>query len=107
MSIRSLPDEFRPDNAVARFARGIWEGDILPATKLGPALIAPEVALCLEPMELGLSNDGESSWAERMLVLRNDPHFGPFRLAFLEAVLRAADRWASIGAQPQKEPIDA
>jgi CRISPR-associated endonuclease/helicase Cas3 len=53
-------------------------------------------------MELGLSADGKPSWAERMLRLRDDPELGPFRLAYLEALLRAADCRAS-AAHSRKE----
>lgn len=107
LSIRSLPNEFRPDADSVRFARGVWEGDSLPATALGRAIVAPELILSLEAMEAGLSDDGEPSWAERMLALRDDPQVGLFRLAYLEAVLRAADRRASMRAQPQKELFHA
>ena len=57
-------------------------------------------------MELGLSPDGKPSWAERMLALRDDPSLGlgPFRLAFLEALLRAADMRASRNDKPESEP---
>jgi CRISPR-associated endonuclease/helicase Cas3 len=95
LSIRSLPNETRPDDASVRFARGVWDGDALPETDLGADIIAPAVTLSLEPMELGSSRDGQPSWAERVLRLRDDPHLGIFRLAFLEAVLRAADWRAS------------
>jgi len=89
-----LPTE-KPKDPSKRFARGIIEGDELPETDLGDGEIAPEVTLSLEPMELGLSADGKPSWAERMLKLRDDPEIGPFRLAFLEALLRATDMRAS------------
>lgn len=96
LSIRSLPNEFRPPESCRRFARGLWDGDVLPATDLG-SVTAPEVVLSLELMELGLCQSppfsGQPSWAERMLRLRDS--FGPFRLAFLEALLRAADIRAS------------
>ena len=95
LSIRSLPNETRPHGAGVRFARGVWDGDVLPETDLGDGLIAPAVTLSLDPMELGRSRDGQPSWAERVLCLREDPHVGIFRLAFLEAVLRAADWRAS------------
>ena len=44
-------------------------------------------------MMLGLSPQGEPSWMERMLSLRDA--FGPFRLAYLEALIVAADIRAS------------
>jgi CRISPR-associated endonuclease/helicase Cas3 len=48
-------------------------------------------------MEMGLT-DGQPSWAERVLQLLED--YGPFRLAYLEALLCAADRRASANARP-------
>ncbi len=92
LAIRSLPDESQPgDNR--RFARGVWDEDFLPATSLGQGVTAPETKLSLEPMEMGLGEEapfaGLPSWTDRMLaVLEN---LGPFRLAYLETLLRAAD----------------
>jgi len=117
LSIRSLPNEMRPrdDNGrrldYCRFARGIWDGDELPATDLGGGITAgKDVAPCdgdadciklsLEPMELGLCErepfKDQPSWAERVIRLRDA--LGPFRLAYLEAILRAADMRASKAA---------
>jgi CRISPR-associated endonuclease/helicase Cas3 len=101
LSIRSLPDETRPEDMRTRFARGIWDGDLLPETDLGGGTIAPAVMLSLEPMELGMGHNGQPSWAERILRLRDDPRLGIFRLAFLEAVLRAAD-WRASAAHRRK-----
>jgi CRISPR-associated endonuclease/helicase Cas3 len=100
LSVRSLPGESRPEGD-RRFARGVWDDDELPATDLGGER-APATTLSLEPMELGLSADGRPSWAERMLRLRDAPGLGPFRLAYLEALLRAADMRAS-AAHSRKE----
>lgn len=87
MSIRSIPTEKRPVSS-KRYARGIWEGDILPAIDMGAGWILPETRLTLELMELGLTASGPS-WLERTIALRN--HWGPFRLAFLEMLIRVAD----------------
>lgn len=113
LSIRSLPGEKRPpDNLIPhrdqRFARGIWDGDKLPKTDLGGDIHTPEVTLSLEPMELGLCKiepfRDQPSWMERMLRLRDT--IGPFRLAYLEALLRAADMRASgIKAKPANQEV--
>lgn len=74
------------------FARGIWQGD-----NLGPLKI-PEINQQMPKITLDLSlmRLGAGSWLERMLTLRDDTDtLGPFRLAFLEALLRAADIRAS------------
>jgi len=95
LSIRSLPLEQRPNDGDRLFARGVWDQDELPATMLSDEAMVPAMELNLSPMNLGLSEDGEPSWAERMLRLRDAKEWGPFRLAYLEALLRAADRVAS------------
>lgn len=107
LSIRSLPNELRPRDGEGkpeprkRFARGVWDGDSLPATDLGGGVTAPAVTFSLEPMELGLCEQppfaGQPPWAERMIRLRDT--LGPFRLAYLEAILRAADMRASKAAE--------
>jgi CRISPR-associated endonuclease/helicase Cas3 len=95
LSIRSFPGERRPADDRA-FARGVWHGDLLPETDLGGGVIAPVVPLDLAPAQLGRTADNTPSWSERMLILRDAPHVGPFRLALLEAILRAADQRASV-----------
>lgn len=103
LSIRSLPGEKRPGNGL-RFARGVWEGDALPSANLGGGTTAPATVLSLERMELGYSCDGQPSWTERALRLRSK--FGPFRLAYLEALLRAADMRASANAVRERANYD-
>lgn len=90
LSIRSVPDERRPPEEGRLFARGIWQGDTLPAVRLSDGTAVGPVDLDLTPMQLG-----EGSWLERTLALRDDPTLGPFRLSFLEAVVRIADWRAS------------
>ncbi len=97
LSIRALPDEDKPRTMGARFARGIYDGDSLPEVRLGDAL-KPALTLDLEPMLLGASSAGEPSWMQRMLALRDE--IGVFRLAYLEALIVAADCRAS--AEPKE-----
>lgn len=99
MSLRAMPTEpAGPD--VRRFARGIHEGDLLPALDFdGEHSTATILKLAL--MEIGLGEQGPS-WAERVLRLL-DQH-GPFRLAWLETLVRLAD-WRASAAE-QLEPDD-
>lgn len=93
LSIRALPDETRPDQGDLRYARGVWDQDILPETDLGGDLVKPSLILDLEPMMIGSHDNSTRSWLERMLQLRN--RIGIFRLAYLESIIRAADVQAS------------
>ncbi len=88
LSIRALPDEDQPERAGVLFAHGVHDGDPLPDVDLGGETCAA-LALDLSPMQLG----GGGSWTARALALRDS--LGPFRLAYLESLLRAADRRAS------------
>lgn len=93
LSLRSLPIETVPRNEEEssqhklRYARGIIDGDKLPAVDN-----LPEVVLSLACMELGYSTEG-ASWVERMTRLLEI--WGPFSLAFWEALVRIADWRAS------------
>ena len=91
LSIRSMPGEEIPaDDRL--FARGVWDGDIIPEIDFGE-LKVPETKLDLSYMKLGEGPRGES-WTSRMLNLRDE--FGIFKLAYLEALLKAADERASM-----------
>jgi CRISPR-associated endonuclease/helicase Cas3 len=90
LAVRSMPGECR---AGLYRVRGIEDGDALPGAEIGSGCTVPPVALPLEPLTLGMGNNGGPSWVERVIHLRN--RLGPFRLAFLEALLRAADECAS------------
>lgn len=90
LSIRSIPGETEPPEPERLFARGVWDGDPLPAVELPGGLTVGPLTLDLAPMQMG-----EGSWLESTLALRDDPALGPFRLAFLEALLRIADWRAS------------
>jgi len=101
LSLRSMPDEYRPPKENIRFARGAWDGDIVPEDPhqdidLGGGVRCARVKLDLSPMELGEGPLG-ASWTARMIKLRDSKDIGPFRLALMEAILRAADERASGG----------
>lgn len=95
LSIRSLPDE-KGDikNPERLFVRGVWDGDELPPLDL-EGQHWPAIRLSLATMQLGLGNDNQPSWLEASIELRDSLDFGPFRLAFAETLLRAADQRAS------------
>ncbi|WP_319409590.1 CRISPR-associated helicase Cas3' [uncultured Desulfosarcina sp.] len=97
LSIRSLPHESLPNNPDIRFARGVWEGDVLPETVLEGGHKVPETIMDLSYMEFGDGPKGPS-WTSRMIALRDDKNLGPFRLSYLEGLLRAADWRASAKA---------
>ena len=90
-SIRAFPDELNDATL------GVKESDQLPAV---PFLNAQPVDLSLAPLKLG-----RGSWQDQALQLLAD--LGPFRLAYLEALLRAADVRASIAEKAKGEPIHA
>jgi CRISPR-associated endonuclease/helicase Cas3 len=97
VSIRSMPREEPPGHGVTlRHAMGLREGDLLPATELGSAEVAEAATINLSVMEIGMGAGETASWLERTTGLRDSQKLGPFRLAFLEAILRAADSRASM-----------
>lgn len=69
--------------------RGVMDDDRVPGAPLG----LPDATLSLDPASLGFSPKTGASWTERVLGLLQK--FGPFRLAYLETLLRAADCRAS------------
>ena len=91
LALRGQPTEREPDDPSLRFALGVWEGDHLEATELGGGVVAPETTLSLRYAELGVDSITGPSWVERVLALRDDPELGPFRLAYLEALMCVAD----------------
>jgi CRISPR-associated endonuclease/helicase Cas3 len=88
LTIRSMPGETHPE-----LTRGIRHGDTLEAGEIAPGVHMPKVTLSLDAMKLGLSEAGEPSWTDRVLQLLDQ--LGPFRLVYLEMLLRAADERAS------------
>lgn len=101
MNLRALPVEqpaTAQDAGGSRFARGVWEGDDLPAVDMGEGATWSGGKLSLSIMELGEDARSGASWAERSRGLLK--RWGPFRLAMLEAVLRIAD-WRASATEAQ------
>lgn len=95
VSIRALPGERGPKDG-SRFARGVWDGDMVPIPLECPSTKVKEIKMDLSIMDLGGAN-GRSSWADQALALRDSDDLGPFRLAYLEGLLKSADERASGG----------
>ena len=96
MNLRALPRERAPtesDRAGARFARGIWEDDELNPVDLGGGERWSGGRLTLSLMELGWDDITGESWTERTRDLLT--RYGPFRLAWMETLVRVADWRAS------------
>jgi CRISPR-associated endonuclease/helicase Cas3 len=98
LSIRSMPHDVPAPEAGRLFARGVWDGEELPPVDCGEGLTFPATVLNLTFMLLGRAS-GRPSWIERAVGLRDA--LGPFRLAYLEALVRAADVRVSMGGVPR------
>ena len=96
MRVRALPRERGPRDS-RRFARGVWDGDPLPSI----ALADGELPACV--LDLGVANVGDgahgASWTTRAQRLLRE--LGPFRLAWLEALVRIAD-WRASAAEDEE-----
>jgi CRISPR-associated endonuclease/helicase Cas3 len=96
VSLHAAPkdQEYRDVDGRGLPIRGVREGDVLPSVLIDastPPL--PPLSLTLEPASLGLSSETGRSWRERTDALLE--RFGPGALAWLEALIIAADRRAS------------
>ncbi|QJW94166.1 type I-G CRISPR-associated helicase/endonuclease Cas3g [Frigoriglobus tundricola] len=96
LSIRALPKEDMPDDPKTLFALGVHDGDTLPSVDLGGVTFSG-IKLDLSPMQLG-----GDSWTARALKLLEE--LGPFKLAYLEALLRAADQRVSNAERRRESP---
>lgn len=87
LGVRSVPDSDGD-----RYVLGVGDGDELPGVQV-PGGETPPLLLSLDPVRMGRAPDGSPSWSERALRLLDE--LGPFRLGFLEALVRLADWRAS------------
>lgn len=71
---------------------GVGERDVVGPVTLPDGRTVPELTLDRAVLSLGIGRSGDS-WQARTARLREE--LGPFRLAFLEAIVRAADWRAS------------
>src|SRR5207253_1112323 len=72
--------------------RGVSEGDKLATVNVAGQELSCE-AVSVDCRRMGRDANGYESYTRGVLRLLD--HYGPFRLAYLEAVFRAADRRAS------------
>jgi CRISPR-associated endonuclease/helicase Cas3 len=96
MAVRSMPGE---RIAGRERVRGIEDGEQLLACSLGAGVEREATAVRLESAKLGRPKGGTASWTDRVLRLRDE--LGPFRLAYLEMLLRIADETASARAEKE------
>jgi CRISPR-associated endonuclease/helicase Cas3 len=77
--------------------RGLLDGDVLPPLPLAASdhtfHVMPQTTIDLSPAAAGLNPRTGPSWTERVLALL--ARHGPFTLAWLESLLRAADQRSS------------
>lgn len=89
MTIQPRPNEYKPSPG-QRYALGVWEGDKVPSVDLGQNLQIDAQTISLACMEFGSGEHGES-WSAQAIALLDNDDYGPFKLAFLEALIRIAD----------------
>ena len=95
VSVRSVADEAEHQ---PRRTMGIQEGDTVPGLELPGGVLMAAVRLDPSLLMLGAAG-GAESWASRVLRLRDRADIGPFRLAYLETLVRVADWRASASYQ--------
>lgn len=88
-----LPRDAKRIQRGADEVRGIKEGTPVTGFSMDGNPLPATPALSITCRQMGRSADGSESWTQSVLRLLS--HFGPFRLAYFEAIVRAADCRAS------------
>lgn len=89
--VRARPGEpAAPDGR--SFVLGVWSDDEVPEVGLGGGVVSTRMVLDPSRFAFG-GSDSQPGWTAQATQLRD--RFGPFRLAFMETVLRVADWHAS------------
>lgn len=105
MSWHASPADQSAQDTALRI-RGVRAGDVLPSVSLADAEgrrhELPAAELVLAPAAAGLNPHSGRGWTERVLGLLQ--RHGPFALAWMEALLRAADQRATREAV-QNDPL--
>ncbi|MGH7738339.1 MAG: type I-G CRISPR-associated helicase/endonuclease Cas3g [Candidatus Tyrphobacter sp.] len=77
---------------------GNRDGESLPSVDLGAGAVTQPIKISLASFRVGTTNS-DRSWVDRVATLRDDTSYGPFRLAYLELLVRLADWRASADEQ--------
>ncbi|GII96335.1 type I-G CRISPR-associated helicase/endonuclease Cas3g [Sinosporangium siamense] len=86
LSVRSVGEE---STAEPPLVLGVAEGDKTPPFSMASSEQVGQLTLSTASLRLGA--EAGDSWTTRAVSLRDRPDLGPFRLAFLEALVRIAD----------------
>ena len=92
LSLRNHYKSNQADQDEKRLLGFKLQGDVLPEFSCGDVSIK-KTDIDMSLASIGQDKSGNSSWTELAVTLRN--RYGPFRLAYLETVIRKADWLAS------------
>ncbi|WP_168220621.1 DEAD/DEAH box helicase [Streptomyces sp. RFCAC02] len=98
VSVRSVRDEAEHDPPRLL---GVADGEVVGPVETADGRIVPELKLDMSVLSLG--GGAGRSWVQRVSALRDRPDAGPFRVGWLEAMVRVAD-WRASRSYQETEP---